>query len=127
MMTNMYTRQSIQAPRKVARLLRTLGQPTRLRILLALAEGEACVCHLESLMGLRQAYLSQHLMALRKAGLVIDRREGRFIFYRLKDLKILELIRLAGQVASIPEPIQFFDTQDSKLLDCVCPSCGSTT
>lgn len=126
-MTNMNTRQIVQAPRKVARMLRTLGQPTRLRILLALAEGEACVCHLESLMGLRQAYISQHLMALRKAGLVIDRREGRFIFYRLKDPKTLELIRLAEQVASIPDPIQLFETQDSKLQDCVCPSCSSAT
>lgn len=55
----------------------------RLDILRALLEdGEACVCHLEARLGVRQAYLSQHLARLRQAGLVADRRVGLNVFYR---------------------------------------------
>lgn len=54
---------------EIAHLLQTIGQTARLQILLAIGEGEACVCHLEAALGWRQAYLSQHLMALREAGM----------------------------------------------------------
>lgn len=123
-MTNMNTRQTIQAPRKVARMLRILGQPTRLRILLALAEDEACVCHLETQMGLRQAYLSQHLMALRKAGLVNDRREGRFIYYRLRDTRVLEVIEQATALSGIPAEAMKAAPRPGPLADCSCPRCN---
>lgn len=53
----------------IADLFRLLGQPVRLRILLAIGTGEACVCHLEAHLGLRQALISQYLMVLRDAGL----------------------------------------------------------
>lgn len=61
---------------QIADLLQTIGQASRLQILLAIGEGEICVCHLESMLGLRQATLSQHLMALREAGIVTDRSDG---------------------------------------------------
>jgi ArsR family transcriptional regulator, arsenate/arsenite/antimonite-responsive transcriptional repressor len=54
---------------QIAKLFQTVGQPARLQILLALGGGEACVCHLEATLHWRQAYLSQHLMALRKVGI----------------------------------------------------------
>ena len=76
----------------IASLLETISPLTRLQILLAIGTGEACVCHLETALGLRQAYISQHLMALRKADILQDRREGRYIFYRLKDAALLDLI-----------------------------------
>jgi ArsR family transcriptional regulator len=60
--------------KEIAFLLRVLGQPERLSILLLIGKGEACVCHLEAALGLRQAYISQHLMALREANIVIARR-----------------------------------------------------
>jgi ArsR family transcriptional regulator len=118
---NMRTRPT---EKKVSKLLQTLGQPARLQILLAIGEGEACVCHLEAVLGLRQAYISQHLMVLRKAKVLQTRREGRFIFYRLRDLKTLELIRLAAKVASVAEPIQLLKIEKSMPADCVCPSCA---
>jgi len=64
MMLNTKTQPSI---RKMSHVLGAIQQTARLRILLAIGEGEACVCHLETLLGYRQAYISQHLMALRKA------------------------------------------------------------
>lgn len=109
--------------RRLARLLRTIGQPTRLKILLALGEGEACVCHLESLLGMRQAYISQHLMALRRAGVVRDRREGRYIFYRLKSPQILELIELAGQVSGVSSDDLLAGLQTGEPSLCSCPDC----
>jgi len=65
-----------------ADIFRALAHPTRIAILTILGEGEQCVCHLEAMLGLRQSYISQHLMVLRQAGLVFDRRDGWNIFYR---------------------------------------------
>lgn len=103
----------------LAGLLQVLGQKRRLQILLAIGEGEVCVCHLEATFGWRQAYLSQHLSALREVGLVADRREGRFIFYRLVDARVLELLRQIAAMrgwalAEIPASG-----------DCTCPHCSA--
>ena len=64
----------------LAVFLRAISQPVRLEILLAIGTGEACVCHLEAVIGQRQAYISQQLMALREAGIVKSRRDGRNIY-----------------------------------------------
>ncbi len=64
------------------KLFKALMHPVRLAILDILREGEECVCHMEAILGFRQAYISQHLMILRDAGLVTDRRNGWNIFYR---------------------------------------------
>jgi DNA-binding transcriptional ArsR family regulator len=107
----------------IVQAFRTLGQPARLKILLAIGSGEACVCHLESQMGMRQAYISQHLMALRKAGIVTDRREGRYIFYRLKNPRTLELIQLAGMLSGVPEANLPISGKPSLVDGCCCPHC----
>jgi ArsR family transcriptional regulator len=65
-------------------LFRALGDETRLRILDLLTEGERCVCDLQSDLQLGQSLLSFHLRVLREAGLVSDRRSGRWAFYSLK-------------------------------------------
>ena len=65
------------APNSLAEVFRILGQPTRLQIILILAQDRACVCHIEAVTGIRQAVISQHLIVLRKAGLVGTQREGR--------------------------------------------------
>ena len=68
--------------REQADLFRAMGHPARIAILSILREGEQCVCHLEAMLGLRQSAISQHLMVLRSAGLVEDRRDGWNIYYR---------------------------------------------
>lgn len=109
----------------LVQMFRALGQTARLRILLAIGRGEACVCHLESRMGLRQAYISQQLMALRKAGIVKDRRDGRYIFYSLQDPRLLELIQLAGVLSGIPEDDLLIPEPSYPVEGCICPHCIS--
>ncbi len=113
--------------KKISKLFRVLGQPTRLRILLAIGEGEACVCHLEAVLGQRQAYISQHLMALRNAKILATRRDGRFIFYRLRDPKLLDLVDKTAQFVGVAEAIQQYDPHINESLACVCPKCDTET
>jgi DNA-binding transcriptional ArsR family regulator len=108
----------------IAALLRTLGQPERLKILLAIGQQEACVCHLEAALGSRQAYISQHLMALRQAGLVTARRDGRNIYYRLEDPSILSFIRQAGEQAGLDEAQMSRASIPSLPSNCPCPHCA---
>jgi DNA-binding transcriptional ArsR family regulator len=123
MKTNMRDRQEKRNLKILVQMFRSLGQTARLKILLAIGTGEACVCHLEARMGLRQAYISQHLMALRKAGIVTDRREGRYIFYRLRNPRLLELIQLAGVLSGIPEDELLIPDRSSTIGGCCCPHC----
>lgn len=60
-----------------------LADPKRLRILELLRDGEECVCELTDAMEVGQSLLSFHLGKLREAGLVRDRREGRWAYYSL--------------------------------------------
>jgi len=106
---------------KVSNLLQAISPAPRLEILLGIGAGEACVCHLEAMFGLRQATLSQHLMALREAGVVTDRREGRYIFYRLRDPDLLGLVRQAAQLQGMDLPSL------APAPDCNCPNCCGTS
>jgi DNA-binding transcriptional ArsR family regulator len=115
-----FTSKSIK---KVARLLRTVGQPSRLKIMLAIGEGEVCVCHLESLLGMRQAYISQHLMALRQANLVEDRRDGRYIYYRVSNPGMLALIRQAAELTGLSGDDITALSPPKASPDCPCPHC----
>ena len=63
--------------------LRALADPTRLRMVRLLAEREQCVCHLTELLGLSQASISHHMAVLNRPGLVDDRRDTRWTYYRL--------------------------------------------
>ena len=62
-----------------------LGDPTRLRIVAALADRELCVCDLAAAIGHRQSGVSHQLRSLREIGLVRSRREGRLVYYALDD------------------------------------------
>ena len=112
--------------KKISQLLRAISGTPRLRILLAIGKVEACVCHLEAKLGLRQAYISQHLMDLRKGKVLTSRREGRFIYYRMRDARLLELIQQAGVIAGIPEPELRDLLHNHPLPQCCCPNCLET-
>lgn len=60
-----------------------LSDPTRLEIVGLLSHGERCVCELQGVLDAAQSRLSFHLKALKDAGLVTDRREGRWVYYAL--------------------------------------------
>jgi len=102
---------------EVARLMQTIDQPARLQILIAIGEGETCVCHLEAIFGWRQAYLSQHLMVLREKGIVLARREGRFIHYRIANPALLKLITDTAELLGTTLP------QLSPSPSCGCSNC----
>jgi len=79
----------------IAETFRVLGDPTRVRMLDALAEGELCVCDIASLVGISESAASHQLRLLRGMRLVRARRSGRQVFYALDDQHIVELLRLA--------------------------------
>jgi ArsR family transcriptional regulator, lead/cadmium/zinc/bismuth-responsive transcriptional repressor len=83
------------AVRAIAETFRILGDPTRVRILDALAGGELCVCDIAGLVGLSESAVSHQLRLLRNVRLVRSRRSGRLVFYAVDDAHILELLRQA--------------------------------
>jgi ArsR family transcriptional regulator len=68
---------------RAARWFHALSDETRLQILEQLAHGEQCVCDLMSMLDTAQSRLSFHLKTLKDAGLLVDRREGRWMYYSL--------------------------------------------
>ena len=72
-------------------IAKALGDETRLRALLALRGGERCVCQLVALLELAPSTISKHMAILKQAGLVGNRKCGRWVYYRL-----------AGEEASAP-------------------------
>ncbi len=108
-----------------AQIYKVLMHPTRLAILDVLRGGEQCVCHMEAALGLRQAHISQHLMVLRDAGLVTDRREGWNIFYRVSKPEIYSVIDAVNAFTGVADhaPSSRVQTQARKKT-CPCPKCN---
>ncbi len=105
-----------------------LAHPIRLEILELLREGERCVCHIQAMLDLRQAYISQHLNVLRRAGLVGNRKEGVRVYYQVTDPALFDLIdglkailQEAGEWGPVPA-IQAAPPAPRKL--CKCPQCS---
>lgn len=78
----------------LADIFRVLSDPTRLRIVEALADRELCVCDLAAVVGSSASSVSHHLRQLRQLKLVRYRREGRMAYYRLDDEHVEELLRI---------------------------------
>lgn len=87
---------------RAARLFHALSDQTRLSILRRLRFGERCVCDLTDALDAAQSRLSFHLRVLKDAGLVIDRREGRWMYYTLNPEALAELAELVESMASEP-------------------------
>lgn len=75
-----------------AESLRLLADPTRIKVLWALLQGESSVACLADLAGVSPTAVSQHLAKLRLAGLVKGRREGTFVFYSAADEHVRRLL-----------------------------------
>jgi DNA-binding transcriptional ArsR family regulator len=98
-------------------IMKALTHPTRLAILDILRNGEQCVCHMEAILGLRQAYISQQLMVLREAGLVEDRRDGWNMYYRVIRPEIYNVLDTTRQLVDAPKAKVASSTV------CNCPNC----
>ena len=77
--------------KKAVTLFHALSDETRLALLERLEEGEQCVCELTDLMKAAQSRLSFHLKVLKEAGLIHDRREGRWMYYSINPEAIEQL------------------------------------
>ena len=76
---------------RAAELFHALADPTRLGIIEQLRRGEQCVCDLTDLLDTAQSRLSFHLKTLKEAGLLRDRRQGRWIYYSLEPRVVAEV------------------------------------
>jgi ArsR family transcriptional regulator len=85
---------------RAARLFHALSDETRLGILERLRRGERCVCELTDALDAAQSRLSFHLRVLKEAGLVTDRREGRWMYYTLNAEKLADVADLAQTLAT---------------------------
>ena len=95
---------------RAATLFHALSDPTRLGIIEMLRHGEQCVCELQATFDAAQSRLSYHLKVLREAGLVTDRKDGRWSYYTLVPSALGEahdLIRtLATETSSEPRSLK---------------------
>lgn len=80
------------ALRPVVDLLKALAHPARLRILSILRDGELCVCQVKSVLGLATSTVSEHLNELRRAGLLEERKDGRWVYYTLNPQEGLDAV-----------------------------------
>ncbi len=89
---------------RAARLFHALSDETRLRIVQMLQGGERCVCDLTGALDAAQSRLSFHLKTLREAGLVSDRRVGRWVYYSLVPGALEEVGELAVALRPVEQP-----------------------
>ncbi|MCL2297284.1 MAG: metalloregulator ArsR/SmtB family transcription factor [Proteobacteria bacterium] len=89
---------------KAVSLLKLLGNEDRLLLLCQIAQGEVCVGRLEDVLKIGQPTLSQQLGVLRRAGLVVTRKEGKQVYYRMADESAIAVINtLYGLYCNKPE------------------------
>lgn len=78
---------------ELADFYKLLGNATRLRILLALAQGELCVCDIAHVLGLSMPATSHQLKLLRDQGWLRKRDDGKMVYYRLHSAQLLKALR----------------------------------
>ena len=98
-----------------------LSHPVRLKILEILRKEEACVCHINAILKLRQAYVSQQLAVLREAGVIEDRKCGWNVYYRVIDPAIYKVMDMALDAIDPDRQLE----REALVVpeDCPCPHC----
>jgi len=84
---------------RLAEIGQALAHPTRIRILRLLSGGELCSCEIAPYFELDQSGVSRHLNALRRAGLVVSRRDGVRIYWRIASSHVTELLPLLEKIS----------------------------
>jgi len=79
---------------RLAQTYKVLGDPTRLKIVMALAGSEMCVCDLAAFLGVTESAVSHQLRRLKDLALVKHRREGQILFYSLDDDHVVDLLKV---------------------------------
>jgi ArsR family transcriptional regulator, arsenate/arsenite/antimonite-responsive transcriptional repressor len=83
---------------RAAALFHALADPTRLAIVERVRDGERCVCDLTDALETGQSRLSFHLKTLKDAGVLRDRRQGRWVYYALNPDAVDEVVDLLGSI-----------------------------
>ncbi|MBI2216181.1 MAG: metalloregulator ArsR/SmtB family transcription factor [Candidatus Rokubacteria bacterium] len=83
---------------RAAELFHALADATRLRIVERLRDGEQCVCDLTGALDTGQSRLSFHLRTLKDAGILRDRRQGRWVYYALNPDVMEEMAEVLGSI-----------------------------
>ncbi len=78
--------------------LRAIAQPTRLKILYFLKDGERCACEIIPRMKEDQSNISRHLTHMRDAGILESRKEGVSVYYKIKDRRVFALLSLVDEM-----------------------------
>lgn len=102
-------------PIPIKTVFRALSDQTRLRILNLLRGGELCVCHLVVVLGVPQPTASRHLSYLRRAGLVVARKDGLWNYYRLSPSRGTSHKMLLACLAQCFQEDREFAKDDAKL------------
>jgi len=79
-----------------ANVLKALGQPTRLKILELLRNGERCVCEIFPAIKEEQSNVSRHLALMKAAGILASRKQGQMVHYRVRDPQVFKLLDSAN-------------------------------
>jgi ArsR family transcriptional regulator, arsenate/arsenite/antimonite-responsive transcriptional repressor len=106
--------------RPLTKLVRALGDETRVRIVALLSHGELCVCHLLTALELSQPNVSRHLGILRMAGIVDARRDGTWVYYRLVEQQHAAVQEVLSTVANTFGAVRAIRADHAKLRK----SCG---
>lgn len=102
-----------------ADLFKIMSHPARLTILSVLRDGEQCVCHIEAMLKMRQAYISQHLKILKDANIVSVRRDGWNMYYHVIFPEIFMVIDAMFTLSGQPDSFPHVHANPN----CPCPKC----
>ena len=102
-----------------ANFFKALADPVRIRILEYLKEGEKCVCEIIPVIGRSQSTTSKNLDMLYRVGILERREHGRRTFYKIKNQKVLELLKLTDSLvvdwlSSYAKTVEYLESQRSK-------------
>lgn len=89
--------------RSQAQIFKALGHPARLQMVLAVADGEQCVCELTELVGLDMSTISKHLSVLTAAGVLVSDKRANKVFYRLRTPCVTKVFSCLQDVQAAPD------------------------
>ena len=87
------SKESAESVKKASELFAALGDNSRMKIIIALSEGELCVYHICEITGGKQSATSQHLRKLKECNIVKSRKEGNMVLYSLSDEHVASIVR----------------------------------
>ncbi len=102
----------------VERILKLLADPTRLRILMLLSRKELCVCQIMGILGVSQPLVSRNLNLMSGAGFLLERREGKLVFYSMNRKMPAEAKKIVGSLKEVLKADRTLAGDLESLRDC---------